>query len=328
MNTCKNTGSGNSSGSGRYTTWDMPALPLSNSGGSESVFSRTAAGNASATPLLGAEEGGADASVDTRQHVPVVPLPNPGEGGPIDQGWGSQDLLVPIFPQPGFPCFSCGNGGNIIIGRMARVRFINGAYGYPPFRVLINNRFIVNNLGFASMTPYGQVAGGYQTITVTAPNGYIYLQKTMPFSNNEMSTIAIINAPTGMDLLQINDVSCNQPANMSCFRACNLASSSGPLNVVLEDGRVVFSDVRFKETTIFKRIRPGEYAFYLTPTVLMPQPRSEDIETISISGEVVPLPEVLVSFFVNVRGNARYTVYIFSYSSSPEAIQTMVVEDR
>ena len=252
------------------------------------------------------------------ENVPVIPLPNPGEGGPVARG-----DTFPVFPQPNPPCFFCNTGK-----RNGQVRFLNAAYGYRPFRVYINTRYIAGGLGFASLTPYGRVASGFQTITVTGSNGYVYLQKSMPFRSDDASTIAIINSASGLDLMQISDSPCLKLPGMSCFRVCNLAYSSNPLDILLADGRVVYSDVRFKEVTSFKRVRRGSYEFYITETSLRPTPRFEDIETLSSNIATLEMPEVLVSFYVDVRPNAMYTVYILSRDSSPEALQTMVVEDR
>lgn len=38
--------------------------------------------------------------------------------------------------------------------------------------------------------------------------------------------------------------------------------------------------------------------------------------------------EPLLSFYVNVRANAMYTVYILGYGTSPNELQTIIVEDR
>ena len=73
---------------------------------------------------------------------PVIPLPFPGEGGPVYPG---NDIPVePVIPLP-FP----GEGGPVYPGcpngncGSSRVRFLNAAYNYPAFRIsLDNNRFV------------------------------------------------------------------------------------------------------------------------------------------------------------------------------------------
>ena len=294
---------------------DAPALPLPGFGEGGPVFG----GDTPSIPLPNPGEGG-PAAPGPGGNFPVVPLPNPGEGGPVAPGRPGQ--TIPILPAPNPPCFYCG------AGRFGKVRFLNAAFGYRPFRIFINNRFIVNGLGFTSLTPYGRVSNGFQTVTVTGTNGYVYLQKSIPFKADDSVTIAVINSASGLDLLQISDTSCARPASMSCFRACNLAYYSNPVDILLGDGRVIYSDVRFKEVTSFKRIRPGDYQIDIAETNLRPEPRMADIETLDGGVTVFELPQALVSTFVTIRPNATYTLYIFSRDTSPDALQTMIVEDR
>ena len=116
--------------------------------------------------------------------APVAPLPNPGEGGPV------ADL---------------GDGGITIQPGRTQVRFLNAAFGYPAFRILVGNTRAVRVLNYASLSAYGRIASGYQTITVTGTDGYIYLRKTLPFSAGTPTTVAVINNASGLDLLQISD---------------------------------------------------------------------------------------------------------------------------
>ena len=205
---------------------------------------------------------------------PVVPLPNPGEGGPVYPGPDASTPVIPL-PNPGeggpvYPgppsvswpnlCYYC------TAGRNAAVRFLNAAEGYNPFRVFLNNNLIVNSLSFGALTPYGRVTNGYQTVTVTGPDGYIYLQKSLPFRADSQYTVAVTKTASGLDLTQITDDSCPHPGNLSCLRLCNLAYNSNPLDLLLANGRMIYTDVRFRESTPFKRIRPGDYQFYLAET--------------------------------------------------------------
>ena len=299
---------------------NVPVIPLPNPGEGGPVADLD---NIPVIPLPNPGEGGPVADLD---NVPVIPLPNPGEGGPVAElpessgvSWPGGIIIVPALPT--LPCFFCNNS------RFAKVRFLNAAYGYAPFRVFVNNRFDVNNLGYTSLSPYGRVSDGFQTITVTGLNGYVYLQKSMPFSAGDTSTIAIINSATGLDLLQINDKPCTKTGNISCFRACNLVYNSSPLDVVLYDGRVVYGDLRFKEVGAFKRIRPGDYQFYIAETDLTPQPRDEDIETLASGVITFRPPEALVSYYLQVRANKIYTMYLFSQDGTGRCIGVMTVED-
>ena len=56
-------------------------------------------------------------------------------------------------------------------------------------------------MNFASLSGYTRLAAGYQTVTVTGTDGYIYIQKTIPFESGGRFTVAVINRPGGLDLL-------------------------------------------------------------------------------------------------------------------------------
>ncbi len=147
--------------------------------------------------------------------VPTIPLPNPGEGGPVYPGNGGGTPVIPL-PNPGeggpvYPGNNAGGQGTIVIPNRpstARVRFLNATYGYPAFQILVGNAVAVNFLGRASISPYRYYYGGYRTVTVRGTDGYIYIQKTLPFDAGSTSTIAVILRAGGLDLLQISDRCC------------------------------------------------------------------------------------------------------------------------
>ena len=208
-------------------------------------------------PLPNPGEGG---PVDSGGGVPVIPLPNPGEGGPVDSGGG-----VPVIPLPnpgeGGPVYPGGQGSGIpsipVWPAAAQARFLNAAYGYPSFQILIDGVRAVRFLGSGSLSPYRRLRAGYHTVSVAGLDGYIYLQKSIPFDAGSVSTLAVILRAGGLDLLQISDRCCPPTGRYSNLRVSNLAYYSNPLDVLLADGRVIYTDVRFKETTSYKRIRPG-----------------------------------------------------------------------
>lgn len=286
-------------------TRSTPVLPLPNPGEGGPVYNETTDNN-TATPVIPLPNPGEGGPVNSGSSVPIIPLPNPGEGGPVYGG----GVIIPIQP------------------RVARVRFLNAAFGYQPFRVLINNSRAVSWLNYGAVSSYGRVASGYQTVTVTGTDGYIYIQKTLPFQAGSGSTVAIINTASGLDLLQIPDSCCAPTTGRSNFRVSNLARNTGPLDVALADGRVIFGDVRFKETTAFKNIQPGTYEFLFVETDQTPMPAWLDIETLdSAFIGMYPLPNMIASLYLNVRPNLNYTAYLISSGTDHNAVQVLVTAD-
>ena len=252
---------------------------------------------------------------------PVIPLPNPGEGGPVYPG--------PTYPTyPNYPVYPSRPNRPVQTGR-SRVRFLHAAYGYQPFRISVNGRRLVNSLRFGGISGYSQLASGYQTVTVSGSNGYIYIQKSLPFTANSNSTVAIINTASGMDLLQITDSCCPPRSGMGAFRVSNLARNSSPMDVLLGDGRVVYADVRFKETTTYKEIRPGEYQFLFAATNQGAMPAWMDIETLDSAWlDIQPPFDTAATQYVNVSARTSYTVFLLSAGTQRNEIQTLLVQDR
>ena len=262
--------------------------------------------------------------------IPVIPLPNPGEGGPTCPGPGCDSPISPLpIPNPGGPLFPGGiqplPGGT----RYASARFLNAAFGYPAFRIFVGGNPTMSFLSYGSISGYSRVNPGYRTVTVSGTDGYIYMQKTLPFEAGGVFTVAVINRAGGLDLLKIPDICCSPSNNTSNFRVSNLALNSGALDVLLADGRVIYADVRFKETTSYKRIAPGAYEFLFSETNQLPIPAYTDIETLdSAFIGMNPLPSIVASLYMNVRANTNYTVFILQNGQTYNAVGTMVVADR
>ena len=99
--------------------------------------------------------------------------------------------------------------------------------------------------------------------------------------------------------------------------------------MLLADGRVIYADVRFKETTSYKRIRPGTYEFFFAETNLAPIPSYADIETLDSAflGSTPPA-NVVASDYVSVSGRTNYTIFLLSTGSAPDAVQALTAADR
>lgn len=309
-----------------------------------------------ATPLPPlTSEARVDPEFSVTPEEPVVPLP---PIYPIDPEFGvtPEEPTVPLPPdypidpdfgvmpdQPVDPDFSVDGGVIIVPGiinpRYATVRFFNAAVGYDALRITVGARVASPNLAFGNLTNYGRVGDGFRTVTIArarAPREILY-RRTIPFSAGELITLAVVRTNIGLDLVRISDSPCfNRPYGRACIRTVNLCWDSPALDVFLSDGRLVFSDVRYKEATDFRQARPRDYSFYVAQTPYVPTPRFSDIETIEETPIVAPnyfLPGYggvtpLSSFYINAKRNGVYTAYILgSWNYSNPDVQVRVMED-
>ena len=209
------------------------------------------------------------------------------------------------------------------------MRFLNAAYGYSAFRVHVGSGRFVSPLNYASASSYGRFRPGYHTVTVSGRDGYIYIQKSMLLQAGAASTIAIINTASGLDLLQITDSTSRPTGGFANLRIGNLAYNSGPMDVLMSDGRVVYSDLRFKEVGAFKRIRPGVYQFFYADTNLMAMPAGLDIETMDSAWlGVYPPHETFGSLYLDVVSGVNYSVYLLQSGPNHNNIQNLILMDR
>ena len=173
----------------------------------------------------------------------------------------------------------------------AQARFLNAAYGYPAFQILIDGVRAVRFLGIGSLSPTDVCGPGIILCQWPVRTATSICKKSVPFDAGSVSTLAVILRAGGLELLQISDRCCPPTGRYSNLRVSNLAYHSNPLDVLLADGRVIYADVRFKETTSYKRIRPGTYEFFFSETNLTPPPFHADIETLdSAFLGATPLP--------------------------------------
>lgn len=187
----------------------------------------------------------------------------------------------------------------------AGVRFLNAAVNYNPFAVSINNRTVSGSLDQGEITRYAQVNPGYQTVTLTSANGYIYLQKPV-YIGDGMTTLAIVNAPSGLDVTAISDEACSTNPYSACIRVANLAYYSGDINARV--GNIIFSSVAFGDAASFSRVAAGTYSATITRNQ---NPRN-----------------TLLTVPLTLSANRIYTLYVMNWNPSADAVQTLLVEDR
>lgn len=139
--------------------------------------------------------------------------------------------------------------------------------------------------------------------------------------------LQLFTAPGGLDLLQISDRCCPPTGYYSNFRVQQPRLQQRPHRCAAGGRPSGYADVRFKETTSYKRIRPGTYEFLFAETNLTPSPAYADIETLdSAFLGAYPIPNMVASAYIVVSSRANYTVFLLN--SGSDAIQTMVVEDQ
>lgn len=247
----------------------------------------------------------ADSNINTQPDPQQSPEESeaPADTGDNDTSESAWSSIITMFPKPIIPCYYCDSD------QVGLVRFLNAAADYPAFYVYINDQIAVNGLDNGDMTQYGRVSAEILTITVSGDNNYEYVKKQIEIPAKGAITIAIINTDTGLDLMVIEDLFCNGGINTGCFRVCNLSITNRKINAILNGGSVIFRDVIYKQVTNFQYTTTGYYM-------------------ISVSSSNLLSGDILLSSNIYIRGNVSYTLYVFNWSLTQNAIRILIVEDR
>ncbi len=294
-------------------------------GQSDRSLVNAAAADNMAVPMTAAEDTAMTAGENTAQmgnegagpvdpgQIPVIPLPNPGEGGavadleppiyrPIRPGGPTHTVIIPGIT---FPCSSCSTN------TYGRVRFLNASTGYPSFYIYLGNWLVASQLGNGDMTRYLQATTGKQTVTVSGINGYVYIQKEIRVRTDSPLTVAIVNTASGLDLMEISDISCNAPSSTSCLRVSNLSLNLGPFDVSVGNQSSMytpFTNVRYQEVTPFTSFYPGWYQLNVA--------RAGSSPGIYVATTAATL-----------NAGTSYTLYLFNGENATDGLKTMVVSN-
>ena len=259
---------------------------------------------------------------DTPQTLPSYPDVD-GSAPPV-----YPQPIPPIVTQPGQPVMRC-----------CRVRFFHAAVQAGSLNVNVGSQRVASNLAFGNFSTYYCFAEGFRTVSlINAGSGRtLLLRKTVPMSYGEQLTFVIVNnASTGaLELVRVNDTACSgQMGGFGCLRMANFLLGDTALDLLTADGRVLFSDVRYKETTLSRRLRPGSYSFLVANTPVRIEPRIQDVEMDQgewrISQRYLPgygEMDLLLSFGMQARRGVLSTAYIIGQVNTGE-VQVVVSENR
>ena len=259
---------------------------------------------------------------DTPQTLPSYPDVD-GSAPPV-----YPQPIPPIVTQPGQPVMRC-----------CRVRFFHAAVQAGSLNVNVGSQWVASNLAFGNFSTYYCFAEGFRTVSlINAGSGRtLLLRKTVPMSYGEQLTFVIVNnASTGaLELVRVNDTACSgQMGGFGCLRMANFLLGDTALDLLTADGRVLFSDVRYKETTLSRRLRPGSYSFLVANTPVRIEPRIQDVEMDQgewrISQRYLPgygEMDLLLSFGMQARRGVLSTAYIIGQANTGE-VQVVVSENR
>jgi len=148
------------------------------------------------------------------------------------------------------------------------IRVLHASPKSPAVDVYINDMLKFKNLTYGSFSNYVEVISGdyniklYPAGTKTTP----VLNKNVFIPPEKIYTVAAIGVLPKIDLLLVLEPKVNNPTNNAYVKFAHLSPNAGAVDVTVPDGKILFKNVNYKESTDYIQVPPGTYTFDVRPT--------------------------------------------------------------
>lgn len=179
----------------------------------------------------------------------------------------------------------------------------------PAVDVYLNNKIVAKNLGFGNFTNYLSLESGhYQVQVFTAGSGTdLLLKETLYVNPSSIYTIAAIGYISKIELLPILEPRGPLIPGRFFIRFGHLSPNSPSVDLTLNDGRKLFTNVTYKKITGYIPLVQGGYNFKLLAS--------------STGDLVLNIPNI------NLLGNRFYSIYAIGLLGEKPPLQVVIPLD-
>ena len=189
------------------------------------------------------------------------------------------------------------------------IRVLHSSPKSPAVDVYINDILKFKNLTYGSFTDYVEVISGDYNIKLYPAGTKItpVLNKNIFIPPEKIYTAAAIGTLPNIDLLLVLEPKVNNPSNNAYIKFAHLSPNAGAVDVTLPDGKILFKNVKYKESTDYIEVPPGTYTLEVKPT---------GTQTIAL-------------YVPNVRLKSQhfYTVYAIGLAGGNPGLQALIPLD-
>lgn len=148
----------------------------------------------------------------------------------------------------------------------SQLRILHAAAGAPNIDIYANGKMIVNNLSFSDITNYITVEPDNYKIEV-----YESGKKDTPISSEDIvllpqtySTSSMVLDESSLVTFTLIDGKVTKNTKAANLRFINLSTDSNLISLKLPNGKTLFNDVEYLETTNYYELSAGNYDFILS----------------------------------------------------------------
>ena len=148
------------------------------------------------------------------------------------------------------------------------LRILHASPKSPNVDVYINDMLKFKNLAYAYFTDYIEVITGNYNVKVYAAGTKTnpVLSKNLFVPPEKIYTIAAIGLLPNIDLLPVPETKVMQPADKAYIKFAHLSPNTGPVDITLPDGKILFKNISYKSYTDYIEVPAGTYTLEARPT--------------------------------------------------------------
>lgn len=189
------------------------------------------------------------------------------------------------------------------------IRILNASPNAPSIDIYVNNKLSAQNLAYKGFSQYIPISPGSNNIKVY-PAGQItnpVLDTDVYIPPNNIFNVAVIGTFPDISLYGIPEPNAPQNSGRACIRFVQLSPNAPAVDITTENGTKIFSNVKYKDYTVYACVPAGTYTFQVRP---------------SGSSEVA-----LIIPNVQLEANNYYAIYAVGQAGGSPPFEVMVVSE-
>lgn len=191
----------------------------------------------------------------------------------------------------------------------AYLRMLHACPDAPAVDVYLDDDIVVENLEYGKFTSYFTVDPGRYNLLIypTGTSENAIIKEVITIDNNIINTVAVIGLPTSPKLLKINEPKQDITNGKAALRFVNLSYNSSPVDVILPNGKKLFSNVDYEQIEDYIELAEDKYSIKIVDS--------------ATSKDLLYVPNI------NLKSSRFYTIYLIGLADEQPYLQVVIPLD-
>ncbi|AND85169.1 DUF4397 domain-containing protein [Clostridium tyrobutyricum] len=189
------------------------------------------------------------------------------------------------------------------------MRILNASTNSPALDVYLNNRLLYRNLNFKAFSDYIPLPSGTYNVTIfpSGTTSNAVFNRAIFIPPEKIWTTAVIGTYPNINILPIEDEIRPKLPHKALVKFVNLSQDSSNLNLSIQNGRTLFSNIPYRGVTDYVDLDPNTYTFNVTDS--------------NTGNRLIYVPNI------RLTPNRFYSIYTVGNASEPSNLQLLIPLD-